>query len=860
MSALTRAQALERSGRFGEAREAYLKALRADPRDAAILHRLGCVAHRLGDIGDAVGRFQQALAIRKNAETYVDFGALLTAISHWDAATATYEAALRLAPTSLDARYGLALAQHMRGNAAEAVEHYRAVLAARPELAGVHNNLGIALQTLGRHAEAVAAHREGVRLAPADAGFWNSLGTASQRAGAMTDAEGAYREALRRRADYPEVWHNLACLYQETSRPDAARAAARRMTALSPADPQAWRALGNADHAQCRWDEAARHGAVAVRLAPDDAESRNNLASALMEAGRLDDATAQYRAALERRADFPVAETNLARLLQRRRDLDGARTVLRGLLGRHPWTAEAWRVLGLVLMDGFQAASALAALRNAVVLSPDDSAYLMELGGAASQAGRVAASVDAYRWSVTVDPANDAALGHLIQQQRHACDWRGLADREERMIVRQRAGADGVSPFCLPMTGAGSADLLTAARRWARVKVQGVAALSRGPWMPAPDGRLRIGYLSSDLREHAVAHLFAELLELHDRVNFAVTAYSTGADDGSAMRQRLMRGVERFVDLRGRSDADAARVIAGDGVDILVDVNGYTAFARTGIMAARPAPVQVNWLGYPGTMGAPFIDYLVADPVVIPEGDEGYYDEAVVRLPWCYQANDRQRPVAEATPTRESCGLPPDGFVFCCFNSPYKLSSALFGLWARLLHAVPRSVLWLYAPSALVADNLRREASARGVAAERLVFAPPLPQAEHLARHRLADLFLDTLPYNAHTTGSDALWAGLPVLTCRGATFAGRVGASLLRAVGLPELITESLEAYEAAALRLAGNPTELAALRARLAETRVSAPLFDTPRFTRRLEAAYRAMWDRHRAGGPPRPITIMD
>jgi predicted O-linked N-acetylglucosamine transferase (SPINDLY family) len=324
------------------------------------------------------------------------------------------------------------------------------------------------------------------------------------------------------------------------------------------------------------------------------------------------------------------------------------------------------------------------------------------------------------------------------------------------------------------------------------------------------------------------------------------------------VRDRLAKAFDRFVDIVPMQDPDAARLIHADALDVLVDLNGFTPAGRPKIPAYRPAPIQVNYLGYPGTMGADFIDYILVDRFVVPPEQKPFFSERVVYVPGCYQCNDDKRAIAAATPSRAECGLPEAGFVFCCFNDSYKLTPRFFDVWMRLLHAVPGSVLWLLEPNRLVASNLAREAEARGIAPTRLVFAPRLPLPEHLARHRLADLFLDTLPYNAHTTASDALWAGLPVLTCAGDTFAGRVGGSLLQAVGLGELVTASLEDYEALALRLAGDAGVLTRLRARLAQNRQTFPLFDTERATRNLEAAYWRMHQIRKAGRPPIAFSI--
>jgi predicted O-linked N-acetylglucosamine transferase (SPINDLY family) len=349
----------------------------------------------------------------------------------------------------------------------------------------------------------------------------------------------------------------------------------------------------------------------------------------------------------------------------------------------------------------------------------------------------------------------------------------------------------------------------------------------------------------------------AGLFERHDRGRFEVFAYSYGPDDNSPMRARLLRGFDRFADIRALSHREAARLIHADKVDILIDLKGYTHQARPAISAHRPAPVQVSYLGYPATMGAGFIDYIIVDPFVVPASQQPFFSERLVHLPDSYQANDGQREAAGGG-SRQDCGLPADGLVFCCFNNSYKISPAFFDIWMRLLHSIPGSVLWLLETNALVKDNLGAEAGKRGVDPGRLIFAPVVAQAEHLARHRHADLFLDTLPCNAHTTASDALWAGLPVLTCRGETFAGRVAGSLLTATGMAELVTTSLGQYQQTALALARDPPRLIALRQTLQKNRDTSALFDLAKLTGNIEAAYARMWQTWLSGQTPAAFSI--
>jgi predicted O-linked N-acetylglucosamine transferase (SPINDLY family) len=435
------------------------------------------------------------------------------------------------------------------------------------------------------------------------------------------------------------------------------------------------------------------------------------------------------------------------------------------------------------------------------------------------------------------------------------CDWRDFDAEVAGLTAALARGVPASPPFPLLATPASPAIQRKAAELYTIGRHPPAAVpLWRGERY-ARD-RIRVGYLSADLHEHATAHLMVGVFERHDRSRFETFAFSFGRDDNSAMRTRLERAFDRFIDVRAMSDQAVAELVRSLEIDIAVDLKGITLGARTGIFARRPAPVAVSYLGYPGTMGAPYIDYVIADRFVIPEDQQGAFSEQVVTLPDSYQPNDTARSVPERTPTRVEAGLPENGFVFCCFNNSYKITPDVFGVWMRLLHAVEGAVLWLLNGPAVA--NLRREAAERGIAPERLVFAPRASPGEHLARHRLADLFLDTPYCNAHTTASDALWAELPLVTCAGATFASRVAGSLLRAAGLPELVTHSLADYEALALTLARDPVRLAGLRTQLAEGRVRCPLFDTQRITRHIEAAYLTMWERQQRGQPPRGFAV--
>jgi predicted O-linked N-acetylglucosamine transferase (SPINDLY family) len=445
--------------------------------------------------------------------------------------------------------------------------------------------------------------------------------------------------------------------------------------------------------------------------------------------------------------------------------------------------------------------------------------------------------------------------------EREACNWsgaaQGLADLQKALDALPGDASVATAPFAHVTLLDDPADQLKAARSLARSLASHARPFEprASDWRPDGGRRLRVGYLSSDFHQHATTILMAEMLEHHDRQLFEVTLYSHGKADGSHMRKRIERACEHFVDLRGHSDGDMARRIRDDGCDLLIDLKGYTRGHKVGVFAWRPAPVTATFLGFPGSTGADYIDYFIGDPVVTPLEHAAFYSEHLAQMPVCYQPNDRQRALP-APPTRAEAGLPDDKLVLAGFNQPYKISSEVFDIWCVLLDALPNAVLWLLEWNAQSRENLEREATNRGVAPGRIVWAPRLKPSDHMARMQLADLFLDTWPCNAHTTASDALWAGVPVVTFTGQTFASRVASSLVNAVGLPELACQDVEHYARTVVELAHDPERVAAMRAHLVAAREDSPLFDSLRFTRDFEALLLRMMQRHGDGLPPAPL----
>ena len=676
-------------------------------------------------------------------------------------------------------------------------------------------------------------------------------------------------------------------------RGEHARAAAllEALLAANPGFARGWFLLGYTEGVRGRFDAALAPLERAVQLAQDDAEFRYYLAKAYASAGRRGEALRELRETLARAPAHAGAQLDLGLNLQAQGDVDAAIPQLEQAVRLAPQSAAAHNALGMALREAQRLEAAEDALRSACRLDPGDAAARLNLGLVLKRRGHWDAAIEAMRESVArapqnrkaltslgitlaragrgteavavlrqareKDPGHAGVLGWLIREQELACEWDGLealTDAARELLAQGRA----IHPFVwLSRSGSGREQRMAAAL-WAESPRPRQAGRATPPPASRAAGRIRVAYLSADFHEHAMSQLMAGVFERHDRERFEVTAVSLGAGRDDAMRARLVKGFERFIDASGKSDQEAVRLIEDLGVDIAVDLMGYTKNSRTAILARRPAPLQVNYLGYPGTMGADYIDYIIADPFLIPPTAQAHYAEKIVTLPDCFQGNDASRAIGATTPTRASAGLPQDGFVFCCFNAPYKLNPAMFDVWMRILARTPRSVLWLLGGSDVLQRNLRQEAQRRGVDPDRLVFAGRIGTQDYLARYRLADLFLDTLPFNGGATASDALWAGLPVLTCAGEVYASRMAGSLLRAVGLPELVTERLEDYEALALELAADDARLRDTKDRLARNRLRAPLFDTERFTRSLEAAYAAMWEIRQKGEAPRHIDL--
>lgn len=799
------ARQLARDGRWAEA-EAKLRPLVADNpghRDAHLL---------LSEAQAALGRRDDAVAT-------------LRALAG-DAADA-----------AVHYRLGVVLRDAKR--LAEAELALRDAVAADPAMADAHMDLGSVLLAQQEIAAAEAAYRQAIALRPDHAPAHYNLGNLLRQSGRLSEAAAAYETATAHDRGFVLAWFNLAITQKAMNRLPEALASYERVLALQPRYPEALNNAGVVLRALGRWQEAEGVLQRAVAAKPGFHLPFYNLGGVYGDTARVEEAVAAYRKCIGLDPDFASAYVELGNLLRRHELFPAAEQAFQKLVERKSGDRKA-QLLGL---------EGLAKLYKDQEKFPEAAA--------------------GFRRMLELDPNHPEAMFGLFQTKGHMCDWsdrdaefaRLMAITEQQIARDERTALTSFTSLALPLT---PAQHLAITRTWAndvKRQVQGWRQqLGFRFDRSRRHDRIRIGYVSQDFRNQAMGHLTRTMYGLHDRSQFEIFAYSVRKDDGSSYSKAIAASCEHFADVHKVSAMEVARRIYADEIDIMVDLMGFTEGHRMAITALHPAPLTVGFLRLPGSSGADFVDYMMADRIVATPDDQKHYSEQLIFLPNCYQPNDWSQAIDRSPIARAEFGLPDDAFVFSCFNNHYKIEPFIFDLWMRILRQVPNSVLWLMRFNEPMEVNLRREAEARGIAAGRILFTPKIGKARHLARQGLADLFLDTRYYTSHTTASDALWGGLPVLTCPGDSFASRVTASLLSAAGLPELIAPDFEEYERRAVHLATHPAELKAIRAKWAGQRQTCALFDTRRFVRNLERAYRLMWENYAAGHPPRQLFVTE
>jgi len=802
------------------------------PNEPTLLARMGLIELNLGKYDEAVDYLERSLKILPN-EPYVhlNLARALEGLDRGKDALKSYSRALALYPDFEEAR------------------DRRKLLDARLEGATGRQPAATGETIMGAAGKGKAFDGEAAYL----------RAVSLHEKGRSKEAASLYERILKAYPDHAHVMHMLGVIALQGK--DYARGIKlmSRAIDINPGVADFHCNLGLAMQESSRFDEALASYDRALGIRPDFVEPLRNRGAILTTLKRFGEALYNYDQAIALKPDLADVHVNRAFVLHALRLWAAALEACDKAIALKPDYAGAWRNRGIVLVAMERQDEALASYDKAIALEPDVAESHINRAVLLKMLFRFDEALESFEKARRLQPNLESLHGDILGTRLAICLWDNEAALTKRMLARVKRRERAMNPFVFLSLSDSPPLARTLAEVCASTDHPPREFLGETPIRRARKGRkIRVGYYSADFHRHATTYLMAGVFEHHDKSRFELTGFNFDPQPDDDMRQRVAASFDHFVDVYRKSEEEICRMSREMEIDIAIDLKGYTASARTDIFAMRAAPIQVNYLGFPGTMGASYMDYLIADPVLVREGEEAHYAEKIAWLPHSYQPNDSMRGIADRTPSREEAGLPPGGFVFCSFSNNFKIQPVTFDIWMRLLKAIEGSVLWLIEDNSAAGENLRKEAGARGIDPARLVFATRIPLAEHLARHRLADLFIDTFPYNAHTTASDALWAGLPMVTMEGQSFASRVAASLLHAIGLPELITSSAAQYEALVLQLATQPEQLDRLRKKLASQRLTAPLFDTARYTRHLEAAYEAMVKRQDAGLPPEHIRV--
>jgi predicted O-linked N-acetylglucosamine transferase (SPINDLY family) len=800
----------------------------ADPntREVARLLNEAIHMHRSGRLAEAVQLCERVRQQAPNNLTSLLLsGTIELQFGRHDAAERFFRLAQAVAPHSADAAMGRVATLRAMGKYDDALVIVEDVLQRAPNHPVAWNNRANLLLETGRIAKAIESYDRAISIRSDYLDAWHNRGIARMASGSDAEAEVDFTHALELNPDYVPALVNRGRLRarQGAGRAKDAIADLQRAVSLDRTNPDAWHILGQS----------------------------------YLALGQHAEALSSWTAGLAQHATHGAMLHDRAFLFNALARYSDAVTDFERLITLNPGDTTAWQGHGIALARLNHEKEALESFSQALKFRPDDAVSLYNRAALLSALKRYAEAASDLEALIAVEPEFPRARGLLLSARLHLCDWKELEQQREEIDASLRRSSNAIHPFTYLWISDRPAMQLTCARlHTARAHPAARVPLYCGERYTHE--KIRVAYLSGDFYQHAVPSLIAGVLENHDRTRFEILGISYGGNDGSPMRKRLEKACTRFFDVHEQDDASIAALLRNLETDIVIDLKGFTGPERPGILAHRPSPVQVNYLGYPGTMGAEYVDYLIADRTVIPPEERQFYAEQIIYLPDAYQANDSMRAISPDRITRRDVGLPEAAFVFCCFNGSQKILPSAFNSWMRILSQSENSVLWLLEDNQSAAANLRREAEVGGIDAERLIFARHEQPDRHLARLRLAELILDTLPYGAHTTASDALWAGVPVLTRMGSSFAGRVAASLLAAAGLPELITQSIAEYEAMAQKFAAAPELLSKIREKLARNRESCALFDTVRMTRNLEAAYAEMLQRHQRGESPASFEV--
>jgi predicted O-linked N-acetylglucosamine transferase (SPINDLY family) len=811
-------------GQFDAAIKCYEKAITINPSYYKAHYNLGGVLQELGKLNSSIKSFERALSIKPDyAEAHNNIGNVFKELDQFDNAIKSFRRAIEIKPNYLEAHFNLGSIFQDLNNLEAAIISYERVLVIKPNFAELHNNLGVIFQGIGQ----------------------------------LDSAQEHLEDAVRIMPDFSEAFNNLGNVFKELNQLDRAINCFNKAVAINPNFDKAHNNIGNVFKELGQFDNAIKSYEMAISTNPNYAEAYDNLGSLLKVLGQKYDAVTSYQKSLTIKPNNSEVHNNLAVIFMELGELDASIKSYETALSINPEYVEAYNNLGIALNLNGQPEEAIKTYQKALSIKSDYAEVYFNLGNLLLKNNQFDKALFNYERAHNLKPGIDFLFGHLFSTKMQLCIWDNFSNDYEELITKINNSETIINPYSLTSLIDDAEIQLKNAKKYFKEKLSKNNALSKINNY-SKHAKIRIGYFSADFRVHPVSLLSAEIYELHDRSQFEVYAFSFGPDTQDEMNLRIKVGVDNFYDVRIMSNKEIALLSRSLEIDIAIDLGGFTADNRLEIFDIPAAPIQINYLGYPGTMGADFIDYIVADEVLIPADQKSNYSENIMYLPNCYMPQDSSRQISDKPITRQECNLPEDSFVFCCFNNSFKITPKEFDIWMRLLSKIDGSVLWLIKPNKSYEDNLKIEAKNRGVDPDRLIFAEKLPAEEHLARQKLADLFLDTFNFNAHTTASDALWAGLPIITITGRAFAARVASSLLTSLEVPELITTSEKEYEALALDLATNFKKLSLVKKKLADKITIAPLFDTKTYTKNLENAYTQAYERNANGLPSEEIKV--
>ena len=845
-------------GSLQESVKSYKKAIELNPNYAKAFYNLGGVYHEMEMMKDSIQCYKKAISLDPYfSEAHNNLGNVYKGLKRMDEAVKSFQNAIDISPNYIEALFSLALVLQSMGSL-ESIEYYKKLLTLKPDFIQVHINLANHLKRINHIDEAIISYKNALDIDPNNIEALNNLGNVFRDLGQLDQAIQLYKKAIRFKPDYPMTHHNLGVALKDFGKLEEAIKSYKKAIMLHPNDFESLGHLGETQRLLGNFHEAIESYKKALLINPKDSNILNNLGVAYRDIGQLDDAIISYQKSVDINPNDYDAYNNLGIIFSDLGLLDDGINSYECAIKINPNFAAGFNNMAILLTKLNRWEEAQQFNQKALIIKPEFAEGLSLQGQIFTEMNRLNDALISFQKAVEVNSDLPYALGKVLFAKMNICDWSGLAVKLEELSIRIQNNDKVIVPFellCLidDPDLQGKTSVIYSNDQFPKNNVLPKIGLY------SKHDKIRVGYFSADFRIHPVATLTAELYEIHNRDLFEIHAFSFGPDTNDEMNLRIKDGVDYYHDVLTKSPKEIALLARSLEIDIAVDLGGYTAESRTGIFSISAAPIQVCYIGVLSTMGTDYYDYLIVGHDMIPKKNQKFYSEKIVYLP-SYQVNDSKEKLPDIYYSRSDFGLPDRGFIFCCLNNTYKITPGIFDSWARILERVEDSVMMIYVSNKIAKENLSKEIKYLGINANRLIFVEKLPRAEYLARYRLADLFLDTHPYNAGTTASDALRMGLPILTLNGNSFNSREAASIISAVNLPEMITKTNEEYESLAIELAENPKKYKVIKEKLAKNLHNAPLFNTPLFVKNLESTYEIMYEKYHQGLEPDHIYLND